>query len=105
MLMQNMSQGALGGGISAAVARALGAGDSGLADSLARNAVVLSATIGLVFSVVLSLFSVPLFRFLGAEGASLDAALTYGRVLFASLVPLWVMSALAACVARTVRHG
>ena len=29
MLMQNMSQGAMGGGISSAVARALGAGDSG----------------------------------------------------------------------------
>ena len=101
MLMQNMSQGALGGGISAAVARALGAGDTGLADSLARNAVVLSATIGLVFTLVLSLSSVPLFRFLGAEGASLDAALTYGRVLFASVVPLWIMSALASVVRGT----
>jgi putative MATE family efflux protein len=101
MLMQNMSQGAMGGGISAAVARALGAGDVARADSLARHAVVLSATIGLVFTVVLLWFSAPLFRFLGAEGASLEAALTYGHVVFAGLVPLWVMSALASVIRGT----
>ncbi|MEQ7990141.1 MATE family efflux transporter [Xanthomonas hortorum] len=101
MLMQNMSQGAMGGGISAAVARALGAGDVTRADSLARHAVVLNAAIGLVFSLVLWLFSAPLFRFLGAEGASLEAALTYGHVVFASLIPLWVMSALASVVRGT----
>jgi Na+-driven multidrug efflux pump len=34
MLMQSMSQGAMGGGISSAVARALGAGNPSLANSL-----------------------------------------------------------------------
>lgn len=101
MLMQNMSQGAMGGGISAAVARALGAGDVAHAQDLARHAVVLAAAIGLVFTLVLLAVSEPLFRFLGAKGAALDAALTYGRVLFASLVPLWVMSALASVVRGT----
>lgn len=101
MLMQNMSQGAMGGGISAAVARALGAGDVARADALALHAVMLSAVIGLVFSLVLLLSSAPLFRFLGAEGASLEAALTYGHVVFASLVPLWVLSALASVIRGT----
>lgn len=101
MLMQNMSQGAMGGGISAAVARALGAGDFALANSLARHAVVLTAAIGLVFTGLLVTFSSPLFSALGAEGASLDAAMTYGHIVFASLVPLWIMSALASVIRGT----
>lgn len=101
MLMQNMSQGAVGGGISSAIARALGAGDTALADSLARHAVVLSAVIGLVFTVLLLSVSTPLLRFLGAEGASLAAAKEYGHIVFAGLVLTWVMSALASVIRGT----
>ncbi|MCH3763260.1 hypothetical protein LZC19_09870, partial [Campylobacter coli] len=45
MLMQNMSQGAMGGGISAAVARTLGAGRQQEADQLVLHAVVLNAAL------------------------------------------------------------
>lgn len=101
MLMQNMSQGAMGGGISAAVARALGAGDTAMADAVAWHAVVLTACIGLLFTVLLLAFGTPLYRLLGAEGASLAAARTYGQVVFVGLVPMWVMSALASIVRGT----
>jgi putative MATE family efflux protein len=101
MLMQNMSQGALGGGISAAVARSLGSGNATLADSLARHAVVLSAVIGLAFTVLLLSFSTPLFELLGATGASLTAAHDYGHVVFAGLVLMWIMNALASVVRGT----
>ncbi|MEF9999550.1 MAG: MATE family efflux transporter [Comamonas sp.] len=101
MLMQNMSQGALGGGISAAVARALGAGNKALADSLARHALVLSAGVGLVFTVLLLAFSTPLFHLLGARGAALDVAHDYGHVVFAALVLMWAMNALASVVRGT----
>jgi 2-dehydropantoate 2-reductase len=43
MLMQNMSQGAMGGGISSAVARSLGSGNAALINQLARHAVALNA--------------------------------------------------------------
>ncbi|MDR6955936.1 putative MATE family efflux protein [Ancylobacter sp. 3268] len=101
MLMQNMSQGAMGGGISAAVARALGSGNGALADDLARHATVLSGSIGLAFTILLLLFSDPLFRLLGAEGAALAAAHEYGQVIFLGLVPLWLMSALASVIRGT----
>lgn len=101
MLMQNMSQGAMGGGISSAIARALGAGEQAQADSLARHAIVLSATIGLVLSLLLLSLSSPLFRLLGAEGPSLAAAETYGHVVFAGIVLTWVMSALASVIRGT----
>ncbi|WPB59443.1 MATE family efflux transporter [Xylophilus sp. GOD-11R] len=101
MLMQNMSQGAMGGGISAAVARALGARDAALTASLARHAVALNAALGLFFSVLLLAASTPLFQAMGARGAALDAAREYGHVLFASLVLMWVMNALASVVRGT----
>ncbi|HVE09595.1 MAG TPA: MATE family efflux transporter [Paraburkholderia sp.] len=101
MLMQNMSQGAMGGGISSAVARALGAGDAALVERLARHAVTLNALIGVVFSIVLLSLTRPLFRLLGAHGAALDAAVIYGHVLFAGLPLLWAMNALASVIRGT----
>jgi putative MATE family efflux protein len=101
MLMQNMSQGAMGGGISSAIARALGAGRHDEANALARHAVVLNAGIGLVFTLLILVFGRSLFRLLGAEGVALDAATQYGHVVFAGLVLMWSMNALASVVRGT----
>jgi putative MATE family efflux protein len=101
MLMQNMSQGAMGGGISSSVARALGAGDTALVERLARHAVAFNALIGAVFSIVLLSITRPLFSMLGAHGAALEAAVTYGHVLFAGLPLLWAMNALASVIRGT----
>jgi putative MATE family efflux protein len=101
MLMQNMSQGAMGGGISSAVARALGAGRRDEANHLVRHAVVLNAGIGIAFTVVLLAFSRPLFHLLGAEGPALDAATEYGHVIFAGLPFMWSMNALASVIRGT----
>src|SRR5437868_3455044 len=49
MLMQMMSAGAMGGGISAAVARALGAGRRADADALVLHAFAIGLVLGLVF--------------------------------------------------------
>ena len=101
MLMQNMSQGAMGGGISSSVARALGSGNANLVDRLARHALVLNVLIGGAFSAVLLAMARPLFRMLGAHGAALDAASAYGHVVFAGLPLLWGMNALASAIRGT----
>ncbi|WP_231933962.1 MATE family efflux transporter [Bordetella bronchialis] len=101
MLMQNMSQGAMGGGISSAIARALGAGRREDANHLVRHAVALNAGIGVVFTVLLLAFGRPLFHLLGAEGHALDAAVTYGQVVFAALPLMWIMNALASAIRGT----
>jgi len=101
MLMQNMSQGAMGGGISSAVARALGAGDATLVSKLARHALAINLLLGVAFSVVLSLFARPLFFLLGGRGPALDAACAYGYVLFAGLPLMWAMNALASVIRGT----
>src|SRR5947208_3741016 len=49
MLMQMMSAGAMGGGISSAIARALGAGRRADADALVLHALAIAVSFGLVF--------------------------------------------------------
>ncbi|MFY2942476.1 MATE family efflux transporter [Achromobacter xylosoxidans] len=101
MLMQNMSQGAMGGGISAAVARTLGAGRQREADQLVLHAVVLNAALGIVFCALLLAFGPQLYRALGADGATLDAALAYSNVIFGGIVLMWLMNAFASVIRGT----
>jgi len=101
MLMQMMSQGAMGGGISSAVARALGAGDTQMVGQLARHALVLNVLIGCVLALALSFGARPLLSWFGANGAALDAACTYAHVLFAGVPLIWAMNALANVVRGT----
>ncbi|MGE6916142.1 MATE family efflux transporter [Achromobacter kerstersii] len=100
-LMGNMSQGAMGGGISAAVARALGGGRQEEADQLVLHAVVLNALLGLLFCVLLLVFGPQLYRALGAEGEALDAALAYSNVIFGGIVLMWLMNAFASVIRGT----
>jgi putative MATE family efflux protein len=101
MLMQMLSAGALGGGISSAVARALGARRRDDADALVLHAVVINAAIGAAFALAFLLFGRPFYRALGGEGAALEAALAYSNVVFAGNVALFVMNALASVVRGT----
>ena len=101
MLMQMLSAGALGGGISSAVARALGGGRRGEADALILHAIVINVLVGAGFSAAFLLFGRPFYRALGGEGGSLDAALAYSNVVFAGNVILFVMNALASVIRGT----
>src|SRR5437867_6281878 len=52
MMMQMLSAGAVGGGISSAVARALGAGRRKDADAIVMHAIFVNVGLGLLFSVL-----------------------------------------------------
>src|SRR5512144_1460970 len=56
MLLQMTSAGAMGGGVSAAISRALGAGDARRARRLVVHALVIAAAMGLAFSVLVLAF-------------------------------------------------
>jgi putative MATE family efflux protein len=101
MLMQMFSAGAMGGGISSAIARALGAGRRDEADALVLHALAINLAIGLAFMAALLLFGRPLYRAMGGEGASLEAALIYSNVVFGGIVALWLMNALASVIRGT----
>src|ERR1700704_3369397 len=51
MLMTMMSNGGIGGGVSSAVARALGAGRTNDAEALAMHAVVIGLVLGVAFAI------------------------------------------------------
>ena len=98
MLMTMMSNGAIGGGVSSAVARALGAGRARDAQSLAWHAAVLGAGFGAVFMAAIWMFGPALFRAMGAQGETLKAAVLYANFVFLSAIPGWVANLLAAAL-------
>jgi putative MATE family efflux protein len=101
MLMQMMSAGAMGGGISSAVARALGCGRRTDADALISHALAIAGAFGLLFMVAVLGGGPWLYRAMGGDGASLAAALTYSNVVFSGAVLLWVFNSLANIIRGT----
>ncbi|MEE4380459.1 MAG: MATE family efflux transporter [Pseudomonadales bacterium] len=101
MLMQMLANGALGGAVASAVARTLGAGERGKAESLIWHALVIAAIAAAGFY---ALYLGAGDRILAASGASpaiAAEALRYGDVLFAGLLPVWTMAMLGAVIRGT----
>ena len=98
MLMQMMSAGAMGGGISSAIARALGAGRRADADALVFHALAIAGGFGLLFMLVVLGSGRWLYSAMGGTGASLTAALTYSNVVFAGAVLVWTFNSLASAI-------
>lgn len=101
MLMQMMSAGAVGGGISSAIARALGAGRRADADALVLHALAIAVGFGLAFTLVVLGGGRWIYAAMGGTGASLVAALTYSNVVFASAVLVWIFNSLANVIRGT----
>ena len=94
LLMTMVSNGGVGGGVSSAVARALGAGRQDEAESLAWHSVVIAIGAGGLFAVVAIAMGPTLYRGLGGTGASLQQALQYSNILFGGAVLFWVSALL-----------
>jgi len=101
MLMQMMSAGAVGGGISSAIARALGAGRRTDANALVTHALAVAVGFGVVFMVAVLGSGRALYGAMGGTGASLTAALTYSNVVFAGAILVWTFNSLAAVIRGT----
>jgi len=101
MLMQMMSAGAMGGGISSAIARALGAGRRADADALVVHALAIAVGFGLLFMLAVLGGGRWLYSAMGGSGASLTAALTYSTVVFSGAILIWVFNSLANVIRGT----
>jgi putative MATE family efflux protein len=101
MLMQMMSAGAMGGGISSAIARALGAGRRQEADALSLHALVIAVMFGLVFTVGALLGGPSVYAAMGGTGRTLDAALIYSDVIFSFAILIWIFNSLANVIRGT----
>jgi len=101
MLMQTMSAGGMGGGVSSAVARALGAGRRDEAESLAAHAVLIALGMAALFTTGMLAGGPALYRAMGGEGSALAAALTYSHVIFGGAVIVWLLNTLSSIVRGT----
>jgi putative MATE family efflux protein len=101
MLTQMMSAGAMGGGVSSAISRALGAGNRDRAATLALHAAMIGACGGLIFTVTMLAFGRTLYTLLGGRGGVLEQAMQYSHVLFAGAISIWLVNTLASVVRGT----
>lgn len=95
-MMQMMSAGAMGGGVSSAVARALGAGDTERANALLRHGLVIALAMSAAYFVIFGLLAGPVFAALGGSGAVLDGAVSYAIIAFSGGITMWLANIFAA---------
>ncbi|OYV01491.1 MAG: MATE family efflux transporter [Burkholderiales bacterium PBB5] len=96
VMFQNMlSAGAMGGGVSSAISRALGAGDAARANALAVHAVWIAVAAGLLTMVAMLAGGPALFALLGGRGEALAQAVAYANVAFLGAVAVWLVNTLA----------
>jgi putative MATE family efflux protein len=98
MLMMQMSGGGIGGAVTAAVARALGAGRDEEAGRLAQQSLLIACVFAAAFMGVLLGFGRGVYAAMGGRGAALDAALAYSNVLFSGAIVIWATNVLGAIV-------
>jgi putative MATE family efflux protein len=101
MLTQMMSAGAMGGGVSSAISRALGAGDRERAATLAIHAAIIGSCGGVLFSAIMLPFGSALYAGLGGSGRVLDHANDYSQVLFSGAISIWLVNTLASVLRGT----
>lgn len=95
MLMQMLSAGAMGGTVSGAISRALGAGERLRAQELALCSLVIAVVLGLLFAVAVLAAGPAIYRALGGTGPVLDQALAFSNVAACGIVAIWVANILA----------
>jgi putative MATE family efflux protein len=101
MLTQMMSAGAMGGGVSSAVSRALGGGNRERAANLALHAAIIGTGAGLFFTAMMLVFGRTFYALLGGSGGMLEEAMQYSNVLFAGAVAIWLVNTFASVVRGT----
>ena len=101
MLTGMLSAGAMGGGVSSALARSFGAGDPGRAQSVALHALLIGGIGGVCYSLLFLAVMGPLFRLLGGHDEVLREALGYATVLFSGALAVWLFNTLASIIRGT----
>ncbi|OYU68499.1 MAG: MATE family efflux transporter [Burkholderiales bacterium PBB5] len=98
MLQMMMSAGAMGGGVSSAVSRALGAGDLARANALAVHAMVIGLAAGSAYTVLMLALGPTIFAMLGGKGEALQQAVAYANVAFLGSIGVWLVNTFASVI-------
>ena len=100
-LMQMMSAGAMGGGVSSAVARALGARRVARAEEVVLHAGMIALGMASLFILIAGAGAPFLFALLGGRGAVLDGAVAYGQIAFGGALAMWLANTCASVLRGT----
>jgi putative MATE family efflux protein len=101
MLLQMTSAGAMGGGVSSAIARALGSGNLPAARRLVVHALVIAAGMGAAFTVLIVLLGPAVYGLLGGRDETLANAVRYSNVVFAGAITVWMANTLSSVLRGT----
>ncbi|MDA0239723.1 MAG: MATE family efflux transporter [Proteobacteria bacterium] len=100
-LMLMMSAGAMGGGVSSAVARNLGGGRQREADATVLHAAIIATGMAALYVLIAGVLARPLFALLGGRGEVLDGAVAYAQVAFGAAIFMWLANTFAAVLRGT----
>ena len=105
LMLQQMSAGAMGGGVVSAIARTLGAGNRQEASALVVHALIIAGAAALIFSFLLA--GIPHIVFGAIAGGDIAAAAApYALWLFgAGAIPAWAANTLASVMRGGGRHA
>lgn len=95
MMMGAMSGAGMGGGISSAVARAVGAGRKHEVHALTIHALAIALGCGVLFTALMLWASRSLYSAMGGKGEALEAAVLYSDTFFYGATLLWLYNTLA----------
>jgi putative MATE family efflux protein len=101
MALGQMSAGAMGGGISSSVARALGSGNRAAAEAVAAHAMVIALGMATLFAIVFVGFGRQIYGALGGSGAALDRAEAFATILFLGCFAHWIANSMASVLRGT----
>lgn len=105
LMLQQMSAGAMGGGVVSAIARALGAGRRDEASALVLHALLIATAAGLLFAAALALFPRAVLGFVGGPQAAAAAAGYAGMLFGLGGIPAWLANTLASVLRGGGRHA
>lgn len=105
LLLQQMSTGAMGGGVVSAVARSLGARRRDEAQALVLHALIIATAFGALFAVGVTTLAPSLLRAVAGEQAAQQAFPYAAWVFAAGAVPAWWGNTLASVLRGGGRHA
>ena len=97
-LMQMMAGGAIGGGITSAIARAKGSKNSRSAQIIAFNGLLIGVFISLVYTVILGFFPYEVFGSLSDSKEVIDGAIKYAEIGFGGAILTWLFFVLSSII-------
>jgi Na+-driven multidrug efflux pump len=95
MLQMMLSGGAMGGGVSSAVSRALGAGQATRANALAVHAMWIGVAAGASTSLLMLIVGPTVYAALGGQGEALAQAIAYSNIAFVGSIGVWLLNTFA----------